>query len=241
MAQHELKMKNQGNPHHVAIIMDGNGRWARRRALPRLAGHRAGIKAVREVIEAAGELGIKVLTLYAFSTENWSRPKNEVSALFKLLEDHIEREAGRLHENGIRLIVTGDVEGLPPTTAGKLKNVIDMTAANTGLTLNIALNYGSRAEIAAAARRIAQEAVSGRIEPSDIDEKTFSGYLYTKGLPDPDLLIRTSGEMRVSNFLLWQISYSEIYFTNRLWPDFGKKDLKKAVLEYQKRERRFGK
>lgn len=228
------------NPKHVAIIMDGNGRWAKKKGLPRIAGHRAGAKAVKEAIKGAKDAGVKVLTLYAFSTENWKRPKHEVSALFKLLEAYIGRESDDLFKRGIRLSVIGRVEGLPESVRNKLAGVVERTRGNSALVLNLALNYGSRAEIADAARKICLDCRSGKLYPDDIDETTFAGYLYTNGIPDPDLLIRTSGEMRVSNFLLWQIAYSEIYVTKKLWPDFNKSDFKKAVMDYKKRERRYG-
>lgn len=232
--------KQKSIPEHVAIIMDGNGRWARSRGLPKLSGHRAGVRAAEEAMRAAGELGIKVLTLYTFSTENWKRPKHEIGALFKLLEDYLERETGKLNENNIRFSVIGDVDNLPESVQVKLKKTVESTKNNTGLIVNLALNYGSRGEILRAARYIANDVAQGRLSTDAIDEKLFSGYLYTKDLPDPDMLIRTSGEYRVSNFLLWQISYAELYITDKLWPDFKKRDLKKAVLEYQKRERRYG-
>ena len=227
-------------PRHVAIIMDGNGRWAKKRGLPRIAGHRAGAKSVKEAIKGARESGVQVLTLYTFSTENWNRPKYEVAALFKLLENYIDREAEGLHKNGIRLSVIGRIEGLPETTRNKLAAVIEKTKDNKSLTLNLALNYGSRTEIVDAVRKIAGDCQSHKLEVADIDERTFASYLYTKEIPDPDLLIRTSGEMRVSNFLLWQISYAEFYVTKKLWPDFKKADFKKAVADYQERERRYG-
>lgn len=234
-------MRNIKNiPQHVAIIMDGNGRWARERGLPKIAGHRAGVKAAREAVEAAGKLGIKVLTLYTFSTENWNRPKREVEALFKLLEDYLDREADKLNKNNIKFSVIGRLEELPSGLREKLKKTIGATKDNTGLILNLALNYGARVEIIDAIKRLTSDVKEGRLEIGGITEGLFSRYLYTSGLPDPDLFIRTSGEFRVSNFLLWQISYSELYFTKKLWPDFTKKDLKKAVLEYSERERRFG-
>jgi undecaprenyl diphosphate synthase len=234
-------MNNPTNtPQHVAIIMDGNGRWAKARGLPRVAGHREGAKAVKQVIKAAGELGIKILTLYTFSTENWKRPKAEIDALFRMLEEYLDREAENLKKNGIKLSITGDPEGLPGNLGDKIKKVISATLDNDKLTLNLALNYGSRGEIIRACRKIAAEAARGRLKPEDIDEKLFEDNLYTAGMPDPDLMIRTSGEMRVSNFLLWQISYAEIYVTRKLWPDFTKADLKKAVEEYRKRQRRYG-
>jgi len=220
--------------------MDGNGRWARKKGLPKIAGHRAGAKSVDEITKAAAGAGIRVLTLYAFSTENWKRPKEEVGALFKLLEDYLVKEIARLKKNNIRLSVIGCLKDLPASTREKLTQAIESTKDNTGMVLNIALNYGSRDEITAAARAIAGDVKKGAIREGDINEELFSRYLYTRDLPDPDLLIRTSGESRVSNFLLWQISYAEIYITNKLWPDFRKEDLEKAIREYQKRERRFG-
>jgi undecaprenyl diphosphate synthase len=227
-------------PGHVAIIMDGNGRWARQRGLPRIFGHRAGVRSVEEVIKAAKESGVSILTLYAFSTENWKRPKNEVAALFKLLESYIDSQADALVKNNIRLSVIGRLEELPDSVQNKLNGIIDRTRDNTSLILNLALNYGARTEIVDAVRAIVKDCVSGRIRPEEIDEKTFSGHLYTKDLPDPDLLIRTSGEMRLSNFLLWQLSYSELYISKKLWPDFKGKDLLKAIEEYKKRHRRYG-
>ncbi|MFA5500291.1 MAG: isoprenyl transferase [Candidatus Omnitrophota bacterium] len=228
------------NPQHVAIIMDGNGRWARKRGLPRIAGHRAGAKSVKEAIEAARESGVKILTLYTFSTENWKRPKYEINALFKLLENYIDKEARNLVKNGIKLSVIGKFEGLPETVQKKLREVIEMTKDNRTLTLNLALNYGSRAEIVEAVRKIITDCQSQRLMPEEIDETTLSRYLYTKDMPDPDLLIRTSGEMRLSNFLLWQLSYAELYITKKLWPDFKKNDFKMAMEEYQTRQRRYG-
>jgi len=232
--------KNSGVPKHIAIIMDGNGRWATERRLPKIAGHRAGSKTVEVVMDAAREIGVEILTLYAFSTENWKRPKEEVEALFLLLEDYIDREAARLHKNNIRLSVIGRIRELPARLQDKIARTVAMTAGNTAFTLNIALNYGGRAEIVDAARALAVDVKAGRVNADDIDEASFSRYLYTKDLPDPDLMIRTSGEFRISNFLIWQVSYAEIYVTKKLWPDFGKEDLRKAVAEYQGRERRFG-
>ena len=225
---------------HVAIIMDGNGRWAKAHHLPKIAGHRAGAKSVRQAIEGARELGVKVLTLYTFSTENWKRPKNEVQALFRLLEEYLDKEEAELNEKNIRFSVIGDIDGLPEAIRLKIKKVMGSTSKNTDLVLNLALNYGSRLEILRAARNIAKDAVGGKLDPDGIDEKLFSGYLYTSELPDPDLVIRTSGECRISNFLLWQIAYSELYITKKFWPDFTKGDFTKAVAEYQRRERRFG-
>jgi len=227
-------------PQHIAVIMDGNGRWAARRGVPRIEGHRAGIKAARETIQAAGDLGIKVLTLYTFSTENWKRPKAEVSALFSLLEHYLASEGDKLLKNNIRFRVMGRLRELPDSLRSKLEAEVEKTKDNTGLILNLALNYGGRPEIIDAVRDVAKDVLGGKIDPGGIDEKSFAGYLYTRGLPDPDLLIRTSGEFRVSNFLLWQIAYSEICVVEKLWPDFKKEDFEKCVLDYQARERRFG-
>lgn len=227
-------------PQHVAVIMDGNGRWAARRGLPRIEGHRAGVKAAREAMQAAGDLGVKVLTLYTFSTENWKRPKAEVSALFRLLEHYLASEGDKLLKNNIKFQVIGRLRELPDSLRVKLEAEIEKTKSNTGLILNLALNYGGRPEIVDAVRDIVKDVREGNLDPGDIDEKLFASYLYTEGLPDPDLLIRTSGEFRVSNFLLWQIAYSEICVVEKLWPDFKKEDFKKCVLDYQARERRFG-
>jgi undecaprenyl diphosphate synthase len=223
-------------PTHVAIIMDGNGRWAARRHLPRVEGHRAGIDAVRDVVESSARLGIDVLTLYAFSVENWKRPKAEVSTLMLLLKRYIRSELGALNRNNIRFRVIGRSEELSPDVQQELAMGIERTSGNTGMIFNIALNYGGRSEIVDAARR----AMASGLPPEALDERTFADFLYTAGQPDPDLLIRTSGEMRVSNFLLWQIAYSEIWVTETLWPDFRRRDLLEAVLAYQKRDRRYG-
>jgi undecaprenyl diphosphate synthase len=223
-------------PAHVAIIMDGNGRWAARRHLPRVEGHRAGIDAVRDVVETSARLGIKVLTLYAFSVENWKRPKAEVNTLMLLLKRYIRAELNTLDRNNIRFQTIGRIDELAPDVQSELALGVERTAANTGMLFNIALNYGGRSEIVDAARR----AMASGIAPSDLDERTFSTFLYTGSQPDPDLLIRTSGEMRVSNFLLWQIAYAEIWVTETLWPDFRRRDLLEAVLAYQKRDRRYG-
>ncbi|MDD3905443.1 MAG: isoprenyl transferase [Candidatus Omnitrophica bacterium] len=227
-------------PQHVAIIMDGNGRWARAHHLPRIAGHRAGASSVRQVIEAARECGVKVLTLYTFSTENWKRPKDEVDKLFGLLEEYLDKEEKSLNKNNIRFSTIGDIDAMPESVRAKIRKVTASTAGNTGLVLNLALNYGARHEILNACRGIAKAAVAGRLDPEAIDEAGFADYLYTKDLPDPDLMIRTSGECRLSNFLLWQIAYSELYITKKFWPDFKKPDFKKALKEYERRERRFG-
>jgi len=224
-------------PRHIAIIMDGNGRWAAKRGLPRIAGHRAGIEAVREVVEACARLKIEVLTLYAFSVENWRRPKDEINALWDLLTEYLAREERTLLENNILLRAIGRLEELPEKVKESIKETMRKTANNSGLKLLVALNYGGRAEIIDAAKKLCRLAKGKNI---DINEETFSSFLYTEGIPDPDLLIRTSGELRVSNFLLWQIAYTEFWITETLWPDYTKKELFRAIRDYQKRERRFG-
>ncbi len=241
----EMDLKSQINidklPRHIAIIMDGNGRWAKEKGMPRVYGHRNGVKSVREATEAAAELGVEFLTLYAFSTENWNRPPTEVSALMGLLVDTIKKEVKTLNKNSIRLQTIGDVSKLPARSQKALLQAIADTAANTRMTLVLALNYSAKWEILEAARQLATDAQSGKINPDEIDEQAFSNALSTSGMPDPELLIRTSGETRISNFLLWQIAYAELYFTKTLWPDFRKEDLFKAILNFQNRERRFGK
>jgi len=228
-------------PSHIAIIMDGNGRWAKQKGMPRVLGHRSGVKSVREVTEAAAEVGVKYLTLYAFSTENWSRPPAEVTALMGLLVETIRGEIRDLNKNGVRLMAIGDLEALPKTSYKTLLEGIEQTKNNTRITLVLALNYSAKWEILRAARLLAEQAAQGTLQPQDIDEKTFESALSTRGIPDPELLIRTSGETRISNFLLWQIAYAELYFTPVFWPDFGQKELFEAILSYQRRERRFGK
>jgi undecaprenyl diphosphate synthase len=223
-------------PSHVAMIMDGNGRWAAQRHLPRVEGHRAGIDSVRDVVETSARLGIDVLTLYAFSMENWKRPRAEVNTLMMLLKRYIRLEIGALNKNNIRFRVIGRIDDLAPDVQAELELGIRQTASNTGMLFNIALNYGGRAEIVDAARR----AIAAGIPADALDERQFSEFLYTAGQPDPDLLIRTSGEMRVSNFLLWQIAYAEIWVTDTLWPDFRRRDLLQAIVAYQKRDRRYG-
>ncbi|RLC81650.1 MAG: isoprenyl transferase [Chloroflexi bacterium] len=223
-------------PCHIAIIMDGNGRWARARGLPRLAGHRAGTENLRRVLRAAVEFDIQVLTLYAFSTENWGRPKSEVQGLLTIFEQVIDRELSELHEEGIQLRHIGRMRRLPPKFRQKVKDAIELTKNNQRLTLNVAFDYGGRAELVDAIRHIIIDGVPAE----QIDESLISGYLYTAGCPDPDLIIRTSGEMRLSNFLIWQSAYTEIYTTPALWPDFDKEELYKALKVYNKRERRFG-
>ena len=228
-------------PEHVAVIMDGNGRWAKTKGAARIFGHRNAIEAVRQVIEGAGEIGIKYLTLYAFSTENWGRPKEEVDALMELLVNTLQKEIARLHKNNVKLKTIGDIAQLPKDCRENLQEATEATKDNTGLTLLIALNYSGRWEILKAVNEMASLVASGVLKPGAIDEQLFSEYLETKDIPDPALLIRTSGEMRISNFLLWQIAYTELYITQKLWPDFRKEDLYEAINEYQKRERRFGK
>ena len=227
-------------PRHVAIIMDGNGRWAKLRHKRRVEGHRAGIAAVRDTVETSARLGLQVLTLYAFSVENWKRPKTEVATLMGLLKHYLRSELQTLLKNNIRFKVIGRPEDLPRDVQGELERGMERTAANTGLLFNIALNYGGRAEITDAARRLLKDILANGRDPSKIDESTLSSYLYTAGQPDPDLLIRTSGELRISNFLLWQIAYAEIWVTDVLWPDFRRRHLLQAIVDYQKRERRYG-
>jgi undecaprenyl diphosphate synthase len=227
-------------PQHVAIIMDGNGRWAKQRGLPRVAGHRAGAEAVRRTLRAAAKNGIEVLTLYAFSSENWRRPEEEVSDLKGLLGYYLERELDSLAKEGVRLRLIGDYRAFGPDLAARLQRAMERLQSNSRLTLVVALNYGSRAEIATAARRLAGKAAAGEIDPSAIDEEAIEAGLQTHGLPELDLLIRTSGELRLSNFLLWQAAYAELVFTPTLWPDFGEEEFEKAIGEYAARERRFG-
>jgi undecaprenyl diphosphate synthase len=221
-------------PKHIAVIMDGNGRWAKKRSLPRLLGHKQGVKTVKKIVKASSSLGIRVLTLYAFSTENWKRPDSEIKGLFLLILHFLKKELKEFHKNNVRLRILGDLSQFPAEIEKALNDARKLTENNTGLQLNVALNYGARQEILYAFRKMSEKGIKNPTE----DE--FSEFLYTKGQPDPDLLIRTSGELRISNFLLWQIAYTEIYVTEKLWPDFGEKDLKKAVIEYQSRERRFG-
>jgi undecaprenyl diphosphate synthase len=227
-------------PRHVAVIMDGNGRWATRRGLPRVAGHGEGVKAVRSVVRTAGELGIEFLTLYAFSSENWKRPHQEVSTLMTLLERSIERELPELMERNVRFRVIGRPDGVPARVGERIQRIIETTARNTGLTLLMAFNYGSRDELVDAARALAREVARGALRPEDIDEARVARALYTGGVPDPDLLIRTSGELRLSNFLLWQLAYTELWMTPTLWPDFGAREFCLAVADFQQRNRRFG-
>lgn len=227
-------------PEHVAIIMDGNGRWAKTRGLPRVAGHHNGMKAVKRVTIAANELGIKVLTLYAFSTENWKRPKEEVDFLMKLPQQFLAIELNDLIANNVQVRMMGYRDQLPPHTLSALEEAIEKTKDNTGLILNFALNYGGQREIVEGVREIARRVEEGKIQPNEIEEETISAHLLSYGLPDPDLLIRTSGELRLSNFMLWQIAYSELWFSDVYWPEFDGSHLRKAVMEYQRRTRRYG-
>jgi undecaprenyl diphosphate synthase len=227
-------------PRHVAVIMDGNGRWAKERHLPRIEGHRMGAESARTIIRTAGEIGIKYLTLYAFSVENWNRPKDEVDALMKYLVHYLKTETPELNKNNVRLEIIGQVYRLPEIVQEHLRKSIAVLSKNNGLTLVMALSYGGRTEIVDAVRDIAQKAKAGELDPADINEQVFAQHLYTRNLPDPDLLIRTSGEMRVSNFLLWQISYAELVVTPTLWPDFRKPQFYAALEEYNRRHRRFG-
>lgn len=227
-------------PRHVAIIMDGNGRWAEKRSLSRIEGHRQGVKAIRDTVEAARRLGIKVLTLYAFSQENWSRPRREVRALMQLLKEYLRRELEEMLGNNIRLMAIGNLEDLPPDVRKILRETIRKTRSKNGMVLNLAISYSGRAELLRAVKKICQDHSKGKLRTQGITNGVFSRYLFTSGLPEPDLLIRTSGESRISNFMLWQIAYTEIYVTDVLWPDFRRKDFIKALLDYQKRERRFG-
>jgi undecaprenyl diphosphate synthase len=235
------KIDTQRLPVHIAIIMDGNGRWARQRGKDRVFGHQQGVNAVREVIECAAELGLKYLTLYAFSTENWGRPDDEISALMGIMVQSLNNETDTLIRNNIRLKAIGDVNRLAEDVRERLFETMELTSKADGLTLIIALSYSSRWEILNATRKLAADVKNGRIEPEAIVEDDFEKYLTTYGVPDPELLIRTSGELRISNFLLWQLAYTELYFTELLWPDFSKDEFYKAIIEFQKRERRFGK
>jgi len=227
-------------PRHVAVIMDGNGRWAKGKGKLRVFGHHNGVLSVRDVVEGAGELGIEYLTLYTFSAENWNRPKFEVTAIMELLISTINKEIDKLMKNNVRLNAIGDLNMLPGKCHKELDNAINKTSVNTGLVLTLALSYSSRREIVHAAKTLAAKVKSGELQPDDIDENMFEDNLYTGGMPNPELLIRTSGEYRISNYLLWQIAYAELYFTSKLWPDFRREDLYEAILDYQKRERRFG-
>lgn len=239
MSEPELDINNI--PSHIAIIMDGNGRWAQNRGLPRALGHKTGVESVKAIVRAAQEMGVSTLTLYAFSTENWKRPPFEVQALMGLLKSYLQSELATMVENNVCLRTIGQKEKLPSEVGKILDQTIHKTAANTGLVLNLALSYGGRNEIVATAKALAKKCASGDMSPDEISEEVFASYLYTAGLPDPDLLIRTGGESRLSNFLLWQVSYAEIYITETLWPDFRKEGLVVAIQDFQNRQRRFGK
>ncbi len=233
----EGQAESQRAPRHIAIIMDGNGRWAQRRGLPRLAGHRAGVQNIRRVVEACAESGIETLTIYAFSTENWGRPEDEVKGLMNLLGEALARETQTLHEKGVRLRHLGEISDLSPDLAQRIRDALALTANNTTITLNVAFNYGGRAEIVHAVQGI----VAAGLAPSEVDEARFADYLYTAGQSDPDLVVRTGGEMRLSNFLIWQSAYAEYYSTEVFWPDFDQEELRKAIAAYNQRQRRFGK
>ena len=235
-----IKIDTDRLPRHIAIIMDGNGRWAEKHTMGRIRGHRKGAQAVRTVVRACREIGIRYLTLFAFSSENWERPAKEVQALMFLLEEYLDKELAELQKQEIRLTTIGDIERLTPVVREKLFQVKESTATNDKMVLNLALSYGAQDEMIMAIKKIIEDCGSGKMEIKAINKETFSQYLYTSGMPDPDLMIRTSGECRISNFLLWQLAYTELYFTKVLWPDFTKDDLYKAIASYQKRERRFG-
>ncbi|HHV47118.1 MAG TPA: isoprenyl transferase [Tissierellia bacterium] len=238
----ELKNKIDMNriPEHIGIIMDGNGRWAKKRGLPRTAGHREGVKRVTEIVEAAFKINVKYLSLYAFSTENWKRPSDEIEALMKLLVQYINKEIERIHKNNIKVQVMGDITKLPQSVVKEVNRAIDLTKDNTGMVLNIGLNYGGRDEIIRAVKQILEDFKLGKIKPEDINDSSFKDYLYTKEMPDPDLLIRPSGELRLSNFMLYQVAYTEFWYSDIYWPDFREEHLYQAIIDYQKRDRRFG-
>lgn len=227
-------------PVHIAIIMDGNGRWAQKKGLPRVMGHKAGMEALKKTVKSCSDLGIKILTVYAFSTENWNRPQDEVNYLMDLLVEYMRREVNALHKNKVKIKILGEVDMLPDQTRTEIEEAIELTKNNEGLQFNIALNYGGRAEILRACRNLIKDLEAGNLDMDSADEKVFSNYLYTSNDPDPDLIIRTSGEQRISNFLLWQGAYSELLFVDRLWPDFDEAVLHSAILEYKNRSRRFG-
>jgi len=233
--------KNGRIPEHIAVIMDGNGRWAKKRSLPRVAGHHEGVNSVRDIVETCGQIGVKYLTLYTFSTENWNRPKDEVSILMRLLVSSLRDERDRLHNNNVRVQTIGDFSSLPHDAQDEFLDAIELTKNNTGLTLVLALSYSGRWDITSGMKRIAEQVKAGTLDPESITEEIISKNLATKNIPDPDLLIRTSGELRISNFLLWQLAYSEMYVTEVLWPDFRRNELYTAVESFQSRERRFGK
>lgn len=236
----EIIIDKTNIPPHIAVIMDGNGRWAKERNLPRTMGHRAGMDTIRKIVKESSKLGVRYLTLYAFSTENWKRPEDEVTALMKLVVEFIGKEINELHKNEVVFNVIGDISKLPQVCQESIFSAKEKTKNNKGLTLNIALNYGGRDEIVSGVKKIAQEILDNNIKVEDIDEKVISNHLYTSGMPDPDIVIRPSGELRLSNYLLWQSAYSEFWFSNINWPDFTERDLHKAISDYQNRNRRFG-
>ena len=236
----EIDLDYNNIPEHIAIIMDGNGRWAKARKMPRTMGHKAGVETIRRILKEADRLGVKYLTLYAFSTENWKRPKDEVDALMKLLVQYLTNEVEGLHKNGVILRVLGDMNALPETVRDKINEAIELTKNNSGIVLNVAFNYGGRDEIVTAVKNMVSDIQNGKLDEQKISEEVISNYLYTKDSPDPDLIIRPSGEQRISNFLLWQCAYSEFWYSNVNWPDFSEKDLQRAIYDYQNRDRRFG-
>lgn len=238
--EEEIALDMENIPKHIAIIMDGNGRWAKKRKLPRTMGHKAGVETIRRILKEASNLGVKYMTLYAFSTENWKRPKDEVNALMKLLVQYLRKEINELHKNGVRINVLGDISMLPKECIDEIEKSVEKTKNNTGITMNIALNYGGRDEIIRSIKLIAQDVLDGKIKIDAIEEDTVNNYLYTKGVPDPDIIIRPSGEQRLSNFLLWQCAYSEFWYSDICWPDFTEDDLHKAIYDFQQRDRRFG-
>ncbi len=236
----KIQLDMERIPSHIAIIMDGNGRWAKQRKLPRTMGHRAGMKNIKMMVEESSNLGVKYLTLYAFSTENWKRSKEEIGALMDLVVEFINKEFEELHRNNVKLNSIGDISKLPEKSKAAVEDAMYKTRNNTGLTLNIALNYGGRDEIVKGIKEIAKEVLEGKLQVDNIDDKIISDHLYTSGMPDPDIIIRPSGELRLSNYLLWQSAYSEFWFSNINWPDFAKEDLRRAISDFQKRDRRFG-
>lgn len=236
----EISLDMENIPKHIAIIMDGNGRWAKKRNLPRRMGHKAGVETIRRVLKEADKLGVKYMTLYAFSTENWKRPKEEVNALMKLLIQYLRQEINELHKNGVKINVLGDITKLPKECQEEIEKSVDKTKNNKGITMNIALNYGGRDEILRAVKSISEEVLKGNINVEDINDEVMENYLYTKGVPDPDIIIRPSGEQRLSNFLLWQCAYSEFWYSDICWPDFKEEDLHRAIYDFQRRDRRFG-
>lgn len=236
----DFKLDMEKIPEHIGIIMDGNGRWAKAKGYPRTVGHKAGVETIRRILKEAQRLGVKYITLYAFSTENWKRPKEEVGALMKLLVQYFRLELNELHENGVVVNTIGDISKLPKECIEEIKKAKEKTKNNTGIVMNLALNYGGRDEIVRAIKLLTKDVAEGKISPEEIDEKSIENYLYTAGMPDPDMIIRPSGEQRLSNFLLWQCAYSEFWYSDINWPDFTEKDLRRAIFDFQNRDRRFG-